>query len=89
VLLDLLGWGTPEEPAAAHIDLRNHREALIDALDRALTLADEDIEQIETVDAARAARHQPSTREATIKRVLELNEFASAVKEGADPKECR
>jgi hypothetical protein len=80
-LLDLVGWSNPVPAAAAPIDVGAHHQALCDALDMALNLADGEIEQLETVDAARAARHESSIREITIKRVLALHEFASAVRE--------
>lgn len=80
-LLDLTGWSAPRQLTAVQIDLREHRRALIDALEMALLLTDVDLEQIEAVDAARAARHEPPAREATITRVLALREFATTVSE--------
>lgn len=80
-LLDVVGWGTDQ--AAVQIDLRTHHRALMDALKMALLLADTQMAELETVEAARAARHEPTNREATIKRNLELNEWASAVSDEA------
>jgi hypothetical protein len=83
-LLDLIGWSDPAQPAAAQIDLREHRWALMAALDVVLLIADADMEEADAVDAERAKRGEQPKREATIKRVLATREFASAVKGLAD-----
>jgi hypothetical protein len=80
-LLDLVGWTTPNQPAAVQINLHEHGPALADALEMALLLADTDIEQLDRTADARAARRAPSNREATIARALALHEFTAAVQD--------
>jgi hypothetical protein len=78
-LLDLIGWGNPPEPAAIHLDLREHHAALRDALDVTVRLADIEVDEIEDRDAARALRHEPSLRESIIARALALHELNSTI----------
>jgi hypothetical protein len=74
-LLDLIGWGNPAEPAAIHIDLREHHAALTDALDMTVRLADIEVADIE----ARQAPTRSRLRETTIARALELHELNSNI----------
>ncbi|HEY5342889.1 MAG TPA: hypothetical protein VIJ66_04440 [Solirubrobacteraceae bacterium] len=83
-LLDLIGWGDPEQPTQAQVDLPTHRWALMEALDVLLLVADADMEEADTVDAERAKRGEAAKREATTRRVLALREFASAAKARVD-----
>jgi hypothetical protein len=79
-LLDLIGWAEPRHSAAMPIDLRIHRRAVREALEVRLLVAADDLEEAATVDAERAERGEPPTREVTKKRVAALREFADAVK---------
>jgi hypothetical protein len=81
VLLDLIGWGEPKQPAAVRIDLRQHRRAASEALDVRLLVAEDDLEEADLVDAERAEHGEPSKREATTGRVVALREFAASVKD--------
>jgi ribosome-binding protein aMBF1 (putative translation factor) len=83
-LLDLIGWGDPEQATDIRVDLREHRWALTEALDEALKIADADMEEADVVDAARAERGQAPKRADTIERVLALREFAATAKAQAD-----
>jgi hypothetical protein len=83
-LLDLIGWGEPEQPAAIRIDLHQHRRAVDEALDVRLLVAADDLKEADLVDTERAEQGEPPKREATTKRVFALREFAAAVKDLAD-----
>ena len=84
VLLDLIGWGDPEQPTPAQVDLPAHRWALMEALDVLLLDADADMEEADAVDAERAKRGEPPKREATTRRVLALREFVASVEAQAN-----
>jgi hypothetical protein len=75
-LLDVIGWDGRKHRAATQIDLQEHHGALLDGLEMARGLADDELGQIEAVDAGRAARREPPVRETTISRLLALHEFA-------------
>lgn len=80
-MLDLIGSGDPDQPTEAQVDLREHRRALMEALDVVLLVADADTEEADAVDAERAKRDEAPKRKATTRRVLALREFASTVKD--------
>jgi hypothetical protein len=86
-LLDLIGWSEPERAAAVRVDLREHGKALNEALRVMLMVGEDDLEEADPVDAARARRGEPPKREATTKRVLALREFAASL--GAIDEEAR
>lgn len=79
-LLDLIGWTGPRHPAAMRIDLHVHQQALTQALEVRLLVAADDLEEAGDVDAERAERGEPPTRESTEQRVAALREFAAAVR---------
>jgi hypothetical protein len=79
-LLDLIGWGEPRHPAAMRIDLHAHQPALTEALEVRLLVAADDLEEAGDVDAERAERGEPPTREITEQRVAALHEFAAAIR---------
>jgi hypothetical protein len=83
-LLDLVGWGEPKQPAALRIDLRQHHHAVTEALGVRLQVGADDLKEAGAVDVERAADGEPSKREATIRRVHTLREFAAAVKDLMD-----
>jgi hypothetical protein len=56
-LLDLIGSGDPDQPTEAQVDLREHRRALMGALDVVLLVADA-VEEADAVDAERAKRDE-------------------------------
>lgn len=78
-LLDLIGWAESRHPAAMRIDLRAHQQTLTQALEVRLLVAADDLMEAGDVDAERAARGEPPTRETTEQRVTALHEFAAAV----------
>lgn len=80
-LLDLIGWGEPNQPAAIRIDLRQHHRAVSEALDVRLLVGEDDLNEAGAVDGERAQQGVPPKREATTKRVFALREFAAAVKD--------
>lgn len=89
-LLDLIGWSTTDPTVAVRVDLREHREAVLGALDVALIVGDADLEDAERVDAERATRGQAPIRAATTRRVFALREFRAAIEAHADdPREPR
>ena len=80
-LLDLIGWREPKQPAAVRINLCEHHRAVSEALDVRLTVAADDLEEADAVDAERAEQGKLPMREATTSRVLALREFASSVED--------
>lgn len=82
-LLDLIGSGDPDQPTEAQVDPREHRRALIEALDVVLLVGDA-VEETDAVDAERAKRDEAPKHKATTRRVLALREFASTVKDQVD-----
>ncbi len=83
-LLNLIGWSTTVPAIAVHVDLREHREAVLDGLDVALIVGDADLEEAERVDAERVTRGEAPIREATTRRVFALREFRAAIEAHAD-----
>jgi len=82
-LLDLVGWAEIGPPAAVQVDLDAHRWALMSALEIALIVGGDDVEEAGKVDAQRAERGQAPKRDVTLVRVLALREFISTVEEQA------
>jgi hypothetical protein len=76
-LLDLIGSGDPDQPTEAQVDLREHRRALMEALDVVLLVADADTEEADAVDAERAKRDEAPKRKATTGSVEHRNSGAS------------
>lgn len=66
------------------INLYEHRWALNEALDKLLNLAEDDLKEIDTVDAERAEQGESPVREQTIKRVRLIREFTAQVKARID-----
>ena len=83
-LLDLIDRSTPHPAIAVRVDLCEHREAVLGALDVALIVGDADLEDAEKVDADRAARGEAPIRETTTRRVFALREFRAAIEVHAD-----
>jgi hypothetical protein len=80
-LLDLIGWSEPKHPSALRLDFRQHGQAMIEALDVRLLVAEDDVKEADTVDAERAKRGEPPKRQQTVKRAEAVREFAAAVKD--------
>jgi hypothetical protein len=80
-LLDLIGWSEPQHPSALRLDFRQHGQAMIEALDVRLLVAEDDVKEADTVDAERAKRGEPPKRQQTVKRAEAVREFATAVKD--------
>jgi hypothetical protein len=78
-LLDVVGWGETDPPVEVRVDLREHRWALMKALELALLIGSQDLEEADLVDAERAGRGEAPRREVTTVRVLMLREFVSEV----------
>ncbi len=83
-LLDVIGWGGPPHATATQIDLQDHSDALTDGLEMTLRTAEGEVEEIEEIDAARTAKHQPPVRETIIRRSLELHQYADTVKDAIE-----
>jgi hypothetical protein len=83
-LLDLIGWGESKQPAALHLDLRKHRQAVTEALDVRLGVASDDLKEAHEVDTERAERGEPPKQKQTTQRVRMLHEFATAVNDLTD-----
>ena len=71
-LLDLIGSGDPDQPTEAQGDLREHRRALMEALDVVLLVADA-VEEADAVDAERTKRDEAPKRKATTGSVEHRN----------------
>jgi hypothetical protein len=80
-LLDLIGWSEPKHPSALRLDLRQHGQAMIEALDVRLLVAEDDLKEADAVDAERAQRGEPPKRQQTVERAEAVREFAAAVKD--------
>lgn len=80
-LLDLIGWSEPKHPSALRLDLQRHGEAMIEALDVRLLVAEDDLKEADAVDTERAERGEPPKRQQTIERAEAVREFAAAVKD--------
>jgi len=78
-LLDLIGWDATGPPAEVRVDMREHQQAILDALRVEMMVGDADLEEATAVDAERARRGEPPKREATTQRVLALNKFVASV----------
>ncbi|MGH2903261.1 MAG: hypothetical protein ACRDK7_06725 [Solirubrobacteraceae bacterium] len=79
-LLNEIGWSDIDAPAEeVQIDLDAHRHAVTRALETALLTAENDINELDTVEAERAKRGEPPARKATTRRVLALRAFATTV----------
>jgi hypothetical protein len=83
-LLDLIGWSALDPAVEVRVDLREHRQAVLDALRVAMLVSDADLEEAERVDAERAKRDEPSKRETTIRHVHALREFVASVEAQVD-----
>jgi hypothetical protein len=80
-LLDLIGWSEPKHPSAFRLDLHRHGQAMIEALDVRLLVAEDDLKEADAVDVERAQRGEPPKRQRTIERADAVREFAAAVKD--------
>jgi hypothetical protein len=80
-LLDLIGWSEPKHPSALRLDLRQHGQAMIEALEVRLLVAEDDLKEADAVDAERKERGEPPKRQRTVERVEAVREFAAAVKD--------
>lgn len=89
-LLDLIGWSATSPSDEVRVDLREHRETVLDGLDVAMIVGEADLKEAEKVDVERAARGEEPIHEATTQRVFALREFRAAVEAHAnDPREPR
>ncbi|HTU79658.1 MAG TPA: hypothetical protein VMF09_12945 [Solirubrobacteraceae bacterium] len=80
-LLDLIGWSEPKHSSALRLDLRQHGQAMIEALEVRLLVAEDDLKEADAVDAERKERGEPPKRQRTVERVEAVREFAAAVKD--------
>jgi hypothetical protein len=78
-LLDLVGWSANSKPGEIQIDVREHSQLVLDALNTELSVVDEQLRESEQIDAGRAARGEPPQRETTAQRMIALREFVAAV----------
>jgi hypothetical protein len=90
-LLADLGWGDSDPADAVRIDLNEHGRALSDALDRALAVADDDLEEADDVDRERRERGEPPVRTQKERRARELRKLRSSVTRpaSAEPTQVR
>jgi transcriptional regulator with XRE-family HTH domain len=79
VLLDLIGWEHTDTQVDVQIDLREHREAVLEALWSALNYSDDDLREGLRVEAERAKAGEPPQDATLTERVLALREWAAAV----------
>ncbi|MGN6371535.1 MAG: hypothetical protein ACTHM1_00870 [Solirubrobacteraceae bacterium] len=78
-LLDVVGWGEPEQAAEVDIDLDEHREALLAALTEQTTLHRELVEEADQVDVERAEKGKPPKAQATRARAAALDRLYARV----------
>lgn len=78
-LLDVVGWSEPNTPIDVKIDLRRHVWALASAIEVALAVADDSLNDLGELDDVRGNREASLTYEATVKRATSLRDLVSAV----------
>jgi hypothetical protein len=78
VLLDHIGWEGIDSPAEVHVDLRQHRHAVLEALHVQVLVSEDQLRESVRVDAEQTAASEPS-HEVTTKRVRALREWVAAV----------
>jgi hypothetical protein len=74
-LLDVIGWSETDEPTEVRIDLCEHREALLKAIEVLAFVAHDDLDELDILDAERAKRGELPTRSATLKRATAVSDF--------------
>jgi hypothetical protein len=82
-LLADLGWGDADPDQAVSIDLTEHGHELSDALDKALTFTDYELNEADDVDRERHERGEPPVREQKEHRAHELRELRGSVERPA------
>lgn len=82
-LLADLGWGGADPDQAVCIDLTEHGRELSDALDKALTFTEDQLNEAEDVDRERRERGEPPVREQKERRAHELMELRGRVERPA------
>jgi hypothetical protein len=79
VLLDHIGWEDSDSPVEAHVDLREHRHAVLEALRVQVLVSEDQLRESARVDAERTAAGEPPSHEATTQRVRALREWVAAI----------
>jgi hypothetical protein len=80
VLLDLVGWEEPGARADVRIDLREHGEAVLEALDAELTFAEDRLDEAVREGAGHGASGEPVQHASMGKRVVALRGWVEAVR---------
>lgn len=83
-LLDLIGWSANSKPGEVQIDVREHSQLVLDALNTELLVVDEQLRESAQIDAERATRGEPPQRETIAQRMIALREFVAAIEGRAD-----
>jgi hypothetical protein len=83
-LLDTIGWSTNTPAADVQIDLRDHREALTQALQLALTFAEDDLKDLDTHTPEHPKDSEAPAHEAIVKNVTAFREFATTARRQID-----
>jgi hypothetical protein len=83
-LLNVIGWEATEPTASAHVALREHQRALMNALNAALLIATQEREEADAVDAERARQGEPPTGDVALARFYALRLFVSSVETEVD-----
>jgi hypothetical protein len=80
VLLDLVGWEEPGARADVRIDLREHGDAVLEALDAELTFAEDRLDEAVREGAGHGASGEPVRHASMRKRVVALRDWVEAVR---------
>lgn len=78
-LLEVIGWCEVDQPPVVRIDMREHRWAILKAIEVIALLAIDELDDLDTVDRERARRGETSKRTAAIRHVFALRDFCFAV----------
>ncbi len=84
VLLDHIGWEETDSPVEVHLDLREHRHAVLEALCVQVLVSEDELRESARVEAERTAAGEPPSHEATARRVRALREWVAAVEAQAN-----
>lgn len=78
-LLDVVGWSEPNTQTDVKVDLRRHAWALASAIEVALAVADDSLNDLGELDDIRSNREASRTYETTVKRATSLRDLVSAI----------
>jgi hypothetical protein len=78
-LLDLISWDEEEGPDEVCINLREHRQAMLDALRTQVLVAEDQLQESTRVDIERAAKGAPPQRQTTVQHLSALRDFVASI----------